>query len=112
MDFEMLPKKTDTLIVGAGPTGLTLAASLAKAGCDFVLVDKDPEGANTSRAAVIHSKTLQELEALDVTATLLEKGIVVPRFSIRSRDSRLLTVDFSTLEARYPFTIRLSQVAS
>lgn len=41
----MLPNATDVLIVGAGPTGLALAAKLAIAGPDFVLVDRLPEGA-------------------------------------------------------------------
>ncbi len=32
--------KTDVLIVGAGPTGLSLAAQLIRYGVDFILIDK------------------------------------------------------------------------
>jgi 2-polyprenyl-6-methoxyphenol hydroxylase-like FAD-dependent oxidoreductase len=105
----MLPQATDVLIVGAGPTGLTLAAGLAQSGCDFVLVDRQETAANTSRAAVIHPYTLEMLEPLGVSEKLAERGHIVPRFSIRSRDSKLLTVDFSTLPTRYPFTLMLPQ---
>ena len=35
----MLPVETDVLIVGAGPTGLTLATALQKAGVNHVLID-------------------------------------------------------------------------
>lgn len=105
----MLPDETDILIVGAGPTGLALGAYLARLGCSFVLVDRQAEGANTSRAAVIHANTLEVLEELRVTGELLEKGHVVPRFSIRSGDSRLINVDFGTLPSRYPFTLMVPQ---
>ena len=33
-------KKTDVLIVGAGPTGLALACQLIRYGVDFLIVDQ------------------------------------------------------------------------
>ena len=48
----MLATHTDVLIVGAGPTGLALAIALQQAGIDHVLIDRLPQGQNTSRAAV------------------------------------------------------------
>jgi len=56
-----LPRSTDVLVVGAGPAGLTLAASLEARGVNVVLLDKAVEAANTSRAAVIHARTLEVL---------------------------------------------------
>jgi 2-polyprenyl-6-methoxyphenol hydroxylase-like FAD-dependent oxidoreductase len=49
---------TDVLIVGAGPSGLTLAASLVEKGVAATVVDRQTAGANTSRAAVINARTL------------------------------------------------------
>ena len=49
--MSTLPETTDVVIVGAGPTGLTLARILAREGVPFVLVDRLAEGSNTSRAA-------------------------------------------------------------
>ena len=83
-NFE--PFDTDVLIVGAGPTGLTLAASLAQKGIRYLLVDAQAEGANTSRAAVIHAKTLEVLRPLGITDSLLAKGKAVSRFTIRDRN--------------------------
>ena len=48
---------TDVLIAGAGPTGLTLAAALLSRGVRTQVVDRLAAGANTSRAAVVHSHT-------------------------------------------------------
>lgn len=97
------------LIVGAGPTGLSLAIALRQKGVDVTVVDQHTQGANTSRAAVIHARTLEVLEQLGVTPTLLARGIRVPHFRVRERDHVLMDIDFSTLPSRYPFTLMLPQ---
>jgi len=61
-----LPGTTAVVIVGAGPAGLTAAIELADAGVDFVLLDQLAEGANTSRAAVVHARTLEVLQELGI----------------------------------------------
>ena len=54
-----LPKQTEVLIVGAGPTGLAAALSLHKHGCtDFLMVDKLVANEASSRALVVHAATL------------------------------------------------------
>ena len=47
---------TDVLVVGAGPVGLTAAIVLTQRGHTVTVVDSQPEGAHTSRAAVVHSR--------------------------------------------------------
>lgn len=106
---EALPSSTDVAIVGAGPTGLTLAAILARAGVPFVLLDRMAAGANTSRAAVVHARTLEVLDELDVSRRLLLEGCIVPRFTVRDRDRVLATVDFDRLPTRYPHTLMIPQ---
>jgi 2-polyprenyl-6-methoxyphenol hydroxylase-like FAD-dependent oxidoreductase len=110
--MSTLPETTDVVIVGAGPTGLTLAGMLARERVPFFLVDRLAEGANTSRAAVVHSRTLEVLEGLEVTDRLRRDGIVVPRFTLRDRDRVLLTIDFSGLPTRYPYTLMIPQNAT
>lgn len=105
MSADMSP----ILIVGAGPTGLSLAIALRQRGARVIVIDRQPHGANTSRAAVIHARTLQVLEQLGVTAKLLEEGIIVPKFRVRDRDRLLLDIDFGELPGRYPFTLMLPQ---
>jgi 2-polyprenyl-6-methoxyphenol hydroxylase-like FAD-dependent oxidoreductase len=104
-----LPRSTDVLIVGAGPVGLTLAAALQARGVDVVLVDKAAERANTSRAAVIHARTLEALRGIDVSDELVRRGTIVPRFTVRDRDRALLTIDFDGLPGRHPYTLMLPQ---
>jgi 2-polyprenyl-6-methoxyphenol hydroxylase-like FAD-dependent oxidoreductase len=104
-----LPRTADVLIVGAGPVGLTLAAALEARKVDAVLVDKAPAMANTSRAAVIHARTLEVLRGIDVTEELVRRGVIVPRFTVRDRDRALLTIDFDGLPTAYPYTLMLPQ---
>jgi 2-polyprenyl-6-methoxyphenol hydroxylase-like FAD-dependent oxidoreductase len=60
------------------------------------------EGANTSRAAVVHARTLEVLEPLGVVPTMLAEGFRVAVF--RVRDRALITIDFQGIPSAYAFT--------
>ncbi|MBW0011784.1 FAD-dependent monooxygenase [Mycobacterium sp.] len=100
---------TDVLVVGAGPTGLTVTASLIARGFRAVVVDKLAEGQNTSRAAAVNARTLEALEDLDVSRRMVKAGLIAPRFTMREGAHVLIRVDFSRLPTRYPYTLMLSQ---
>ncbi|MCG7611046.1 NAD(P)/FAD-dependent oxidoreductase [Mycobacterium sp. CnD-18-1] len=100
---------TDVLIVGAGPVGLTAAIVLVQHGHDVTVVDRQAEGVNTSRAAVVHPHTLELLEPYGVVDALVSRGVHTPTFTIRDRDDLLIAVPFSELPTRYPYTLMISQ---
>jgi len=103
---------TDVLIVGAGPTGLTLASALAARGVRATVIDGLAEGANSSRAAVVHARTLEVLEPLGVVPSLVERGLQAQRFTIRDRDRVLVPIAFDTLPTAYPYTLMVSQAVT
>jgi 2-polyprenyl-6-methoxyphenol hydroxylase-like FAD-dependent oxidoreductase len=105
----VLPNEAEVVVVGGGPTGLVLTAALRQAGHDVLTLDKQEEGANASRAAAIHAKTLEVLRELDVTDRLVAEGVVVPTFTFRDRDRILTRLDFSSLPTPYPFVLTLQQ---
>lgn len=105
----MLPASTDVLIVGAGPTGLALALTLARAGVDFVLLDELAQGQNTSRAAVIHAHTLDVLDEVGGAAPLVAQGLKIAKFAIRDRDHALIATRFDDLPTRHPTLLMLPQ---
>jgi 2-polyprenyl-6-methoxyphenol hydroxylase-like FAD-dependent oxidoreductase len=105
----MMARPTEVLVVGAGPSGLALAGALAQHGVSCLIVDQQPAGANTSRACVVHARTLEALEPLGVVPDLPARGLKVPIFRIRDRDRVLITVDFRQLPSRHAYTLMLPQ---
>jgi 2-polyprenyl-6-methoxyphenol hydroxylase-like FAD-dependent oxidoreductase len=103
------PNQTEILIVGAGPSGLAVGAELARNGVSSLVIDRQAAGANTSRAAVIHARTLEALEPLGVVPELHERGVEVPIFRVRDRDHTLITIDFGDLPSAYPYTLMCPQ---
>lgn len=65
---------TDVLVVGAGPTGLLLAAELARAGVDCTLVERRGQTSNLTRAFAVHARTLELLDARGLADELLAAG--------------------------------------
>ncbi len=100
---------TDVLVVGAGPSGLTLAASLVNRGVATTVVDRQAAGANTSRAAVVNARSLEVLEGLDVSRRLVKEGIEAPRFSIRDGARTLIPIDFGSLPTEYAYSLMVPQ---
>jgi 2-polyprenyl-6-methoxyphenol hydroxylase-like FAD-dependent oxidoreductase len=97
------------LIVGAGPTGLAAACRLAQAGIDHVIVDCASAGGNSSRAPVLHARTLEMLDAIGAADLLRHEGLEVADFVLRDRDQTLLRLDFSDLPSAYPYALLLPQ---
>lgn len=65
---------TDVLIVGAGPTGLTLACDLARRGLPVRIVDKSPAHPRSSRSKGPDPRSLEVLEDLGVVEAVLAAG--------------------------------------
>jgi 2-polyprenyl-6-methoxyphenol hydroxylase-like FAD-dependent oxidoreductase len=102
----------DVLVVGAGPTGLTVAISLLSSGRSVTVVDDHEEGDNTSRAAVVFPATLEMLDRYGIAQRLAAQGIHTPRFTIRDRDRVLTPVPFDKLPTAFPYALLISQAVT
>jgi len=110
----MLPQQTTVLVVGAGPTGLAAATSLACQGCkDLVIVDAVERDMRplSSRALAVHAATLEALDTIQVTDDLIEHGIKAKCANVHTSSGVLSRIDFTSLKGRtrYPFVILVSQ---
>jgi 2-polyprenyl-6-methoxyphenol hydroxylase-like FAD-dependent oxidoreductase len=54
--------RADVLVVGAGPTGLTMACELARHGITPRIIDKAPASSDKSKSFGIHARTLELFE--------------------------------------------------
>ena len=66
---------TDVLVVGAGPTGLTIACLLRASGLDVRIVDRLPAPTPLAKAMVVWSRSLEVLEGLDLAKAAVAAGI-------------------------------------
>lgn len=66
---------TDVLIIGAGPTGLTLAIALRRRGVSCRIVDKNDAPTTQSRAIAIHARTLELFAEMGVVDDILATGV-------------------------------------
>ncbi|MCJ1389080.1 hypothetical protein MMC18_001934 [Xylographa bjoerkii] len=60
----------DVLIVGAGPAGFMTAATLARYGVGFRMIDQRPERIQTGHAEGVQPRTVEVLQTLDLQYTL------------------------------------------
>ena len=68
---------TDVLVVGAGPTGLTLACLLRRQGIAVRVVDRLAEPAKLAKATIIWSRSLEILDELGIAGMAVDAGIAL-----------------------------------
>lgn len=69
-----MQKKTQVLIVGAGPTGLTMAADLERFGIDFIIIDKKDGITDLSKALGVQARTLEVFEEYGLADEAVKRG--------------------------------------
>lgn len=99
------------LVVGAGPTGLTLAAQLLSMGIRTRVIDKGtgPVPLLQSRALGIHARTLEVLDSMHVVDAFLDEGHRVPHLRMYAGKRNLLDLDLAHNGSRFGFVLHLPQ---
>lgn len=102
----------DVLIVGAGPTGLTMALELALHNISFRIIEKSPTPSDKSRALVIHPRSLELLNRHGLAETLVQESTVGTGARVYVNKKQTMEMDFSDLgfeNTAYPRPIWISQ---
>lgn len=99
----------DIVIVGAGPTGLALAAELQRLGISAHLFEKHAAPLPTSRAVAIHARTLEVLEPLGVTERLVQRGLKLHTARMHEGDTTRMHVNFDDIDSPYKFVLSCPQ---
>lgn len=101
--------KVDVLIVGAGPTGLTLACELARHGVSFRLIDKAPVASDKSKALAVHARSLEVFEDMGIVEKFLTYGLKIRGINIFAERNQIAHMTLDELDSFYSFTISLPQ---
>jgi 2-polyprenyl-6-methoxyphenol hydroxylase-like FAD-dependent oxidoreductase len=101
--------RPSVLVVGAGPTGLLLAAELQRRGVPCHLIDARPAPLHWDRATVVHPRSLEVFEALGLIARFLDAGCQQRTIKIHSGGTVLGTMDLANCGSRYGFNLGVSE---
>src|SRR3954462_14565570 len=69
-----LPQHTSVLIVGAGPSGLMMAAQLLRNGVQPIIIDSKQGPTNQSKALAVQARSLEIYRQLGIVDRALQSG--------------------------------------
>ncbi|WP_033365700.1 FAD-dependent monooxygenase [Mastigocladopsis repens] len=103
---------TDVIIVGAGPTGLSLAIQLMRYNINFVIFDPKEGVTELSKALVVHARTLEIYDQIGLAEKAvaggerLQKGVLTHDGKV---STRLDFSDFGGQFSPFPFLLIFEQ---
>ncbi|MFI5691879.1 FAD-dependent monooxygenase [Kribbella sp. NPDC051586] len=96
----------DVVVVGAGPTGLLLAAELVLAGANVVLVDKAAERPGQSKALTLQPRSVEILHSRGLLGSLITEA---PRLPAGHFAGLPVPLDYTALDTRFPYQLGIPQ---
>ena len=107
-----ITSKTDVIIIGAGPTGLSLACQFVRYGIDFVVIEKGDGVTLYSKALGVHARTLEIYEQLGLAQTAVDQGTIAGKVRLLEKGKIVGEVDLSSIGeglSAFPFMLVLEQ---
>jgi 2-polyprenyl-6-methoxyphenol hydroxylase-like FAD-dependent oxidoreductase len=103
---------TQVLIIGAGPTGLVLALWLNRLGVRVRIVDKTAEPGTTSRALVVHARTLEFYRQVGLAEAVVERALKFTAANLWAKGTRAGRIVFGAMGqglSPFPYMLILPQ---
>ena len=105
----MTSQRSDVLIVGAGPVGLSLALALTRLSLRVRIIDKAPETKREPRAAVIWPRCAEILDDLGLIESVEHAAYKLHAATIYANGRRLGTLDVGHIQSAYPHPLVIEQ---
>lgn len=99
----------EVLVIGAGPTGIMMAAEAVRHGLSCRIVDKGGSYSDRSRAVGIQARTMEIFGQVKIVQDFLAQGIRIQAADPISHFRALAQIPLSTLSSPYPFVLSLEQ---
>ena len=103
---------TEVVIIGAGPTGLSLACQFVRYDIDFVIVEKNKGVTPYSKAIGVHARTLEIYEQVGLARKAIEQGAIAGKVRMLVGGEVRGEMDLSNIGeglSPYPFVLMLEQ---
>lgn len=107
-----IPKSTQVIIVGAGPSGLALGCLLHRYGIDFVILEKNEGTTPYSKAMAVHARSMEVFDELGLADSFLEVGQVTERINILSNGQIAEVIRLAAYGrglTKFPFVLTIEQ---
>ena len=104
--------RTQVVIVGAGPTGLSMAAQLLRHHIDFILLEKNTCTTIFSKAIVVQARTLEIFQELGIADKAIHEGRMTTAMNLFYKGKRRAAVNLAGLGeglSPFPFALSLEQ---
>jgi 2-polyprenyl-6-methoxyphenol hydroxylase-like FAD-dependent oxidoreductase len=94
------------VVVGAGPTGLAVAAEIALAGASCLVLERRTGLRTDSRAACLHARTMEMLDLRGQAERFAQVGFPVRSFPLGLRGA---AIDLRRLDSDFPYILDVPQ---
>jgi len=109
--MNRLPGHSQVLIVGAGPSGLMMAAQLLRFGIQPLIIDAGTAVSNHSKAVMVQARSLESLRQIGLDMIFKDQGNVIQNLVFHS-EKETVSLDLFDLgkdKSHYPFILDLEQ---
>ncbi len=97
------------LVVGAGPTGLSLAVGLAQQGVPVRVVDEELGPSQRTKAVILQPRSLEVFEDLGLVDAVAQEGLPLGGIRLHLNHSEPIEVGLDDIDSTYPFPLVLPQ---
>jgi len=101
-----MTEKLPVLIVGAGPTGLTMALELNRYGIPVRIIDKQIKPVVHSNALAVQPRTLYVWNDMGLLPEALSLGLKIKGLNLYSKAKKLARINLDLLEGNMHFVFR------
>lgn len=110
--MNTLPAHSAVIIVGAGPSGLMMAAQLLRFGIQPIIIDSKTEITKESRALAVQARSLEILRQMGLDEIALKEGNIAKGLILHQDTEEIAQINLSNLgegKSAFPYVLILEQ---
>lgn len=104
--------KKEIIIIGAGPSGLSMAIFLNELGYNPKIIDKKTHISEHSKALGVNPRTLDIFQSFGITERFIANGRRMDAINFWKADKHVYKVDYSKVRSAFPFMLIQAQKES